>query len=257
MRFSQFSKYALALVLSGGMAASVQAQGHEHEEGHPDIELENEGGEVHMHGYPIFHNHEHLQMVELTATSGGFDWHPFDSGEGVQFPGFEAEDDTFDDDAPFDLTITSPLFYWDGVGSGGFDEVSDGTILEVDGNDTGDAIAALEVTGSSSTQTYAGAFVADEEGGIHQHPFWTLIGDGADPANGLYLIGAQVGTAGLDTSETFGILWYKGSIDDETYEEAVDLAFEPLNIPLVPEPGTAALAMLGSGLIFWRRRRVA
>lgn len=104
---------------------------------------------------------------------------------------------------------------------------------------------ALSTTGGSLS------FVVTQD--LDLHPGYTLFGgNGADPANGIYLAAFTFGSAGLGTSETFWIVFNLG-MDEADHEAAVDWA----NANLVPGPGglfAAALAGLSAARSRTRRR---
>jgi uncharacterized protein (TIGR03382 family) len=87
---------------------------------------------------------------------------------------------------------------------------------------------------------------ADSEGGIHDHPTFTLL----DPASGIYLLELSVSSVGGTYGETlpFWVVFNNGES-----EEAHEASIEWVENNLVPTPG--AMTLLGVGLLAMGRRR--
>ena len=106
---------------------------------------------------------------------------------------------------------------------------------------------------------FAGFLVAtaDGSGGFHKNMTWSLSNTAADGLYGVVLtLGPEAGTTGFTTSDPFLIGFVNGSVAD------VPLGFAAMvNVALVPEPSSMALAALGvAGVLaagYRRRRRAA
>ncbi len=87
---------------------------------------------------------------------------------------------------------------------------------------------------------------ADSEGGIHDHPSFTLL----DPSSGIFLLELSLTSIGgtYGTTEPFWIVFNNG----ET-EEAHEASIQWANDNLVPTPGVLTLA--GVGVLAMSRRR--
>jgi hypothetical protein len=87
---------------------------------------------------------------------------------------------------------------------------------------------------------------ADAEGGIHDHPTFTLL----DPSAGIFLLEMSVVSIGdvYAGTQPFWIVFNNGE-SEEAHEAAIDW----VNDNLVPTPGVAVVA--GVGLLAMGRRR--
>ncbi len=230
----------LTAFLIAAMLVSPALAQHDHDDDHPDIEIELDGLDIHFHPeqYNLRVSHENYAFTKPTTT-----WRAL-------FPGFEGED--LGSTRTFDLVSVGPLYEFD-------DALPDGQKFAAAANDyirvLNASLDSIDVTGSSGTQTLPdGVGTTNASGILHSHPIFQLHTDlGGDPSDGAYLLELQIASLGLNTSDSIWVLFHKG-LDDATYDRAIHEAEAQFGLAVVPEPASATL--LGAGVLLWTRRQV-
>lgn len=152
-------------------------------------------------------------------------------------PGMKSPDGTFLPGARVQLNILRAVRAWNGVD---FSSMSDSTI-------TLDFGPASMTSPTSDVFTSGFSLVADSEGGIHDHPTFTLNG----PAlSGIYLLEMSISSPEGTYADSlpFWIVFNNG-LGEEDHE----MAIEWVEQNLVPAP--AVLPLMAAGLFGVRRRR--
>lgn len=152
-------------------------------------------------------------------------------------PGMQSPDGTFLLGARVQLNILRAVRSWNGVD---FSSVSDSTI-------TLDFGPATMVSPTTDVFTSGFSLVADEEGGIHDHPSFTLNSPGL---SGIYLLEMSISAPDGEYSDSlpFWIVFNNGLAEADH-----ELAIEWVEQNLVPAP--AVLPLMTAGLFGVRRRR--
>lgn len=231
------------LVLAASIAVlsplAIASGGHGHGGAHSDIELEVEGGELHIHedggvvllssGALLFESDFELHAGEIEAEN----------------PGIDLPDNPFVGE--HDLIVFNakgPLQYWDGASwlssAPGSEEVS------LSNGNAASADTVISDSGVTDPFTLVG--LADDEGGFHGHIDF-LLSDGA--ATGAYLIELALrvydsnfvdfNTDKFAPTENFFIAFNYG-LDHEDFEASIDA------LGVAPVPVPAAFLLFGSAL---------
>jgi hypothetical protein len=214
-----------AVVMAAGLAGSVLA-----EEEHFDVWLTLSGG--------------NLVTGAITedglTTVGGV--RVFGAELGEVLPDFSAEpgiqgiDGTFGAGERFGIRILKAVRSWNGSD---FSTVS-GSRFQLD-------FGPQQIVSPIADAVVGGMeLAADDEGGIHDHPTFTLL----DPTSGIFLLELDVVSIGdvYGATQPFWIVFNNGATEEE-HEASIDW----VNENLVPTPGVAVIA--GMGLLAMGRRR--
>jgi hypothetical protein len=151
-------------------------------------------------------------------------------------PGIQGIDGTFAAGERFGISIRRAVRAWNGTD---FTTVSTSRFqLDFGPQSMASALTDDVVSGIE--------LAADSEGGIHDHPTFTLL----DPASGIYLLELSVSSMSGTYGETlpFWVVFNNGES-----EEAHEASIEWVENNLVPTPG--AMTLLGVGLLAMGRRR--
>jgi len=151
-------------------------------------------------------------------------------------PGMQSPDGTFAAGTSLRLNVGRAVRQWNGTD---FLDMSSAVFTIAFGPASFDTPATDSVVQGFS-------LVADSEGGLHDHPDYTLSGAG----DGIYLLEMFVdsSTGAYDASERYWIV-FNNNLDEDDH----DLAIEWVNDNLVPTPGV--LPLLAGGLLMASRRR--
>ena len=213
-----------------GVVLAVSAVATADEE-HYDIGVWNDSGVLRTGGWD--HDTEQMAVDYLRVFEAEF-------GEDASFPfstdepgiGGVAADIGLAEGDIFQLNIASGLGRWNG---NGFDF-------------GGDTNIDIEYLGANVDTLSGGSIdflVADD---YDYHPFYT-IGSTGIPSDGAYLMELNASMAGLQSSESFWVVFNLG-LDEEDYEASVEWVEENL----VPAPAALPLlGLMGCGAV--RRRR--
>jgi len=162
-------------------------------------------------------------------------------------PGFDASAGTFQSGNQVRFDFVQQLLYWNGT-----------ALTAPPANFTVTLGANSRTISGTATSGLPGFLVATAGGigGFHQDMTWSLPNTAADGLYGVVLtLGPEAGTTGFTTSDPFLIGFVNGTVAD------VSVGFAAMvNVALVPEPSSMALAALGvAGVLAagWRRRRRA
>lgn len=151
-------------------------------------------------------------------------------------PGMQSPDGTFAAGTSLRLNVGRAVRQWNGTD---FLDMSSATFTIAFG-------PASFVTPATDSIVQGFSLVADDEGGLHDHPDYTLNGGG----DGIYLLEMFVDSASGDygASDRYWIV-FNNNLDEDDH----DLAIDWVNDNLVPTPGV--LPVLAGGLLLASRRR--
>jgi hypothetical protein len=213
----------------------------------------------------IEHGHLHVSPGVLEgefANVGGF----FITDD----PGFDTDTGAFTPGTRIGFNILEVLGKWNG---NGFDPAAE--FIEINAVD--DQVFKQAFTSAGFVAGFD--LPVNSEGEWHKHLNFILHGPGSDPFNplnyvtpgdGIYLLALELYSNDpllddpSETSNPFYIVFGAGDHDEEEHEEAVHWVEENLlgldhhhddHSPIVPEPTTAALGLLGAAALLGRRRR--
>ena len=150
---------------------------------------------------------------------------------------------------------TTNLAFWDGSGEVEFELVPTGTALSVY-KVVGPTTLSATVDGLGNDVNGFVISKTCEEGGLHEHPNYSLVGDGFAPAQGIYLWSMELSMTGMQTTKPFFVVMET----DQSPVAALDAATAWVDsnvdsLTTVPEPSSWLL--LGSavlGLAWFRRK---
>jgi len=151
-------------------------------------------------------------------------------------PGIRGIDGTFASGDQFGISILKAVRSWNGTN---FTTVS-ASRFQLD-------FGPQSMTSPTFDSIVGGIVLgADSEGGIHDHPFFTLL----DPTGGIFLLELSLSSIGgtYGSTQPFWIVFNNGA--DEADHEA---SIQWVNDNLVPTPGVLTLA--GVGILAMGRRR--
>ena len=156
---------------------------------------------------------------------------------GSDEPGFQLIDGTLATGYGLTISIVGDLQLWNG---GGFSATSTSMDLSWLGNtvNSGSSPAGLD-------------FEVDALGGFHNHFEMLLLGDGGNPADGVYLLPLQISDQSgvLAATETFYFVMNL-NMDETAHDAAIDW----VEANIIPAPGALTLLLIG-GIASRRRRR--
>lgn len=160
------------------------------------------------------------------------------------------------------LNYSTPLYYWNGIGTVDFVLASTDSALRL-GNSFAQATTISSTGASSSTLLIGPTNIAT--GRIHQHLMTALLFNGdsdlatlPNAPEGFYMLGGFLSLSNGSTaaSDPFFIV-YNNGLTEEVHDEALDWVQNNLAAPTaVPEPGTLisfGLTGLAFGLYAYRR----
>lgn len=177
----------------------------------------------------------------------------FDTPFSTEDPGFHPQPGSgFAGSAAVRIGAVTGLSYWNGAGSPNFGALPNGEALLLEFGSQNLTAGASAPAGTISLGT------TDAAGEFDKHLTSTLFGPGAtDPTDGLYLIGLQLTSDGLTSSQPFFVIYNTG--DDEGLSDNALTYVRDTFAPgsnLVPEPASLSLAGLPILLGLMRRRRI-
>jgi hypothetical protein len=214
-----------AMALAAGLAGSVMA-----EEEHFDVWLSISGGNL-VTGAITEDGSATVSGVRVFGAELG-EVLPDFSAE----PGIQGIDGTFGAGERFGIRILKAVRAWNGAS---FSSIASSRFQLDFGPQQMVSPIADEVVGGME-------LAADSEGGIHDHPTFTLL----DPTSGIFLLELDVVSIGdvYGATQPFWIVFNNGASEEEH-----EASIEWVNENLVPTPGVAMVA--GMGLVAMGRRR--
>lgn len=150
-------------------------------------------------------------------------------------PGWLALDGTFAPSTPISFDFLGSLKRWNGAS---FSAASPETMTLAFG-------PANATTPASDTLAPGFALNTDDEGGLHDHPSFTL---NAPASDGVYLVPLQFSAPGLTASDPVWMLWGQNASESD-----IAAAYD-YSLANIPAPTTLALAALGLAATTRRRR---
>jgi len=164
-------------------------------------------------------------------------------------------------------TATRNLLFWDGSGPVAFDTVGPDVVLDLARYSGPTQLWSASITGSTAGVTAGNTIDTTTPAGVvHEHLFTQIAESGAAPQQGFYLFSLQLSMSGYESSDPLYFVY--GAYNPTAFtspftnlagfEAAHDEALDWVQINVVPEPSSLALAgigAVGAGLAALRSRQ--